>query len=104
MFLKRHLFQSWTLTGVLAGLVWIVPQVYAAAGLELYGTFHAMGVIVTQDYICFINLTFKHYGQCSNLSLMAAIVCSIRLKKKPGILNTAQQTAARECRHRVLSC
>jgi parallel beta-helix repeat protein len=41
--------KSWTLAGVLVGLLWLVPQAGGAASLELYGTFHAMGVIVTLD-------------------------------------------------------
>ena len=49
MFLRRTLFHFRTLAGLAAGLLWIVPQAYAAATLELYGTFHAMGVIVTLD-------------------------------------------------------
>lgn len=49
MFLKSNLFHFPILAGVLAGLLWMVPRAYAAATLELYGTFHAMGVIVTLD-------------------------------------------------------
>ena len=33
----------------LACVLWPASQAHAAAGLELYGTFHAMGVIVTMD-------------------------------------------------------
>jgi parallel beta-helix repeat protein len=41
--------KAWTLAGMLIGLLWLVPQARGAASLELYGTFHAMGVIVTLD-------------------------------------------------------
>ena len=49
MYFKHYLIRSWALIGGLAFFWGIVPQAHAAASLELYGTFHAMGVIVTLD-------------------------------------------------------
>ena len=40
---------SWVICLLLAVLMVPVPRAQAAATLELYGTFHAMGVIVTLD-------------------------------------------------------
>jgi parallel beta-helix repeat protein len=49
MSFRHNLSQFWVVISGLTSLLWIIPHAHAAASLELYGTFHAMGVIVTMD-------------------------------------------------------